>query len=137
MATISHNQIAKSIYLAVSDKPRALQSSVLKNAVAVLSRRKMLGKKREILSALNKIINIEKNVMEAEIWSKDKLLGKEKNELEKFLSKKYGAKSFIFLEHLDDKLLGGFKVRVGDEMIDLTLTNRINKLKEHLTENYA
>ena len=42
---------------------------------------------------------------------------------------------FIFNEVLDEKLLGGFKIEVNDEIIDLTIKNKLEKLQEYLTRN--
>ena len=58
-----------------------------------------------------------------------------KRELTQTLTHRYKAKEIKIVENLDKKLLGGFKVEVGDEVIDLTLRNKINKLQEHLTSN--
>jgi F0F1-type ATP synthase delta subunit len=36
---------------------------------------------------------------------------------------------------VDEKLLGGIKIKVGDEIIDGTLKNKIKKLENHLIIN--
>ena len=41
----------------------------------------------------------------------------------------------IFKEKIDEKLLGGFRIEVNDEVIDLTLKNKIFKLEEYLTRS--
>ena len=41
-----------------------------------------------------------------------------------------------FLENLNEKLLGGFKIEVNNELIDLTLKNKIYRLQEHLIRSY-
>ena len=38
----------------------------------------------------------------------------------------------IFKEVIDKNLIGGFKVEVNNEVIDVTLRNKISKLQEHL-----
>jgi len=40
----------------------------------------------------------------------------------------------ITIFKVDEKLLGGFRIEVNDEVIDLTLKNKAEKLQEHLTK---
>ena len=51
------------------------------------------------------------------------------------LKERYQQKEVILVEVLDEKLLGGFKMEVNDEVIDLTIKNKIGKLQEYLTRN--
>ena len=136
MATVSNNNIARAIYLAVKDKHTTEQHTVIKNVVNFLFRRRMLSKSKNILQSLNNIVNHANGVVEVKIWSKYKLSHDHKDHLEKILKKRYGDKEFIFLEYLDDKLLGGFNMEVNNELIDLTIKNKIYKLQEHLKTEY-
>src|SRR3989344_4579621 len=131
MATISHNDIAHAIYLSGKGKKGSAQGEVLRNAVSLLSRRRLLSKSQAILASLEKIENKDNGILKAEVWSKDKLDSGTKKELLQILKKKYGDKDFVLVENLDMNLLGGFKIRINDELIDLTLNNKIKKLKEH------
>ena len=58
-----------------------------------------------------------------------------KTELEQFLKKRYSAKEISFFEILDTRLVGGIKVEVNDEIIDLSIRNKISKLQEYLTRS--
>ena len=49
-----------------------------------------------------------------------------------FIKKKYQAKEVILELKEDDKLLGGIKIEIGDEIIDMTLKNKIKKLQNYL-----
>ena len=136
MANISYNNIARAIFTASKDKHTTEYSALLKNTVDFLSRRRLISKSKEILSALNKIVNEDQGIVEVRVWSRDKISSETKKDLIHALKKRYGDKEFIFLEALDEKLLGGMKIEVGSELIDLTLKNRINKLQEHLKTTY-
>ena len=136
MATISNNDIAHAIYATSRGKSGLELANIMKNTVKFLSRRRLLSKSKDILSNLNKIINQNNGILEVKVWSKDKLASGIKEDLTQFLKKRYKEKDFIFVESLDEKLLGGVKIEAKNELIDLTLKNKIYKLQKHLTENY-
>ena len=131
MATLSNNNIAQAIYLASKTEGRSEQ--FFSNVVRFLFRRRLLSKAPDILLRLNKIINDKEGRVVAKVSSRSNLNEKMKEELVHALAKRYAAKEIVLDEHLDEKLLGGFKVEVGDEVIDLTIKNRIGKLQEYLT----
>ena len=136
MATISNNNIARAIYLSSKNKTDQEQKIFTKNVVSFLFRRKLMSKSKDILTALKKIIYQEQGIIEVKVWSKVKINDEHKRDLTQILKKRYGDKKFIFQENLDEKLLGGLKVEVNNESIDLTLRNKINKLQEHLNKNH-
>ena len=55
--------------------------------------------------------------------------------LEEFIKKKYKAKEVIQIEKVDEKLLGGIKIEIGDDIIDATLRNKIKQLQTYLITN--
>ncbi|MFA6520338.1 MAG: F0F1 ATP synthase subunit delta [Candidatus Paceibacterota bacterium] len=136
MSAISNNNIAHAIYLASKDKSHTEHALLPRKVVEFLARRRLLSKAPDILSRLNKIINEEEGKLVAKVFSKEVLNENTKREIINSLSKRYGGKNIILEESLNDKLVGGFKIEIGDEVIDLTIKNRIKKLQEYLTRNY-
>ena len=132
MTIISNNNIARAIYLATEGKNDAEQSLIFPKVIQFLFRRRLLSKAPDILLHLNKIINGEEGRIVAKISSRDNLNEKIKRELAHALTKRYSAKEVVLSEVLDKKLLGGFKVEINDEVIDLTIKNKIGKLQEYL-----
>jgi F0F1-type ATP synthase delta subunit len=132
MTTISNNNIARAIYSATKGKNDAEQSLIFSKVIQFLFRRRLLSKAPDILLHLNKIINGEEGRIVAKISSRDNLNEKIKRELAHALTKRYSAKEVVLSEVLDEKLLGGFKVEINDEVIDLTIKNKIGKLQEYL-----
>ena len=53
-------------------------------------------------------------------------------EIEDFIKKRYKAKNTVLEFEVNEKLLGGIKIQVGDEIIDTTLKNKIKKLENYL-----
>ena len=133
MTTISHNDIARAIYLVSKDKTGRELHDIYEKIIQFLARRRLLSKSADILEKLNNIINKEKGRITAKVSGAKGINRVEKEELTHFLRKRHKAKEVIFLEKTDEKLLGGIKVEVGDEVIDLTVKNKIKELQEHLT----
>ncbi len=135
MTVISNNDIARAIYLVSKDKSRAEQSVISGKIVKFLFKKRMLSKASDILSRLNVIINKEEGRVVAKVSSAKKLDHQSKTYLEHILKKRYAAKEIFLDENLDEKLLGGLKIRVNDEVIDLSVRNKIKKLQEYLTKS--
>ena len=135
MASISNNNIAEAIYLELKDKNENEQSSVFPKIVKFLVKKRLLNKAPDILNRLGKIINKEKGVVVAKVSSRDSLDEKTKQELKNSLAKRYSAKEIDLILNTDEKLLGGFKIEVRDEVIDLTIKNKVGKLQEYLLES--
>ena len=135
MTAISNKNIAEAIYLASKDKNHEEQSLVSKKVVKFLIKKRLLSKTREILIFLNKIINEHEGRVVAKVSSAEKISEKTNKELKRTLSTRYSAKEISLVENLDKKLLGGIKIEVNDEVIDLTIKNKIERLQEYLTKS--
>jgi ATP synthase F1 delta subunit len=135
MATISNNNIARAIYAASLETGGKDQSAFLKNVVQFLARKKLLSKSADILNRLNKIMNDTAGRVTVLVRGAEKISDHTKKELKQSLSKRYGGKEIILEERIDEKLLGGLRIEVNDEVIDLTIANRMKKLQDHLKQS--
>ncbi len=132
MATLSNNDIARAIYLVSKDKTEIELREINTKIIEFLTRKRLISKVPGILEKLNKIINNEEEKLEIKISTKTKLKEEVKKELIFFLKERYKVKEIVLTERLDEKLIGGMKIEIGDEIIDLTVKNKIKKLEEHL-----
>jgi F-type H+-transporting ATPase subunit delta len=135
MTAISNKNIAEAIYLTTEGGSHLEQPLIFKKVIQFLVKRRLLRKAPDILLHLNKIINDREGRVIAKVSSKNNLSGRIKQELTHLLAKHYSAKEITLVSNLDEKLLGGFKIEVNDEVIDLTIKNKISKLEEYLTKN--
>ena len=106
-----------------------------REVVKFLQKKRLLGRSKAILESLRRVVNEEEGELEAEVQSVRSLPDKNKKEISEFLKRKYGAKQLILKESLDAGLLGGFRIEVKDEVIDLTSRNKLRKLQAHLTKS--
>ena len=135
---ISNNDIARAVYLISKNKSYSEQVSLSEKVVKFLFRRRLLSKAPEILLQLRKIINHEEGRIVAKISSVEILNQQTKIHIKQALKKVYfqkNAQEIILLESLDKKLLGGLKVEVNNEIIDLSIKNKIEKLQEYLIKS--
>ncbi len=135
MTVISNNDIARSIYLMSKDKSNSECVALSQKIVKFLSRRRLLSKAGDIISRLEKMIDKERGRIVVKVSSATKLNHKNKTHLENNLKKRYSAKEVMFKESIDPGLIGGTKIEVNDEVIDLSIKNRLEKLQTHLTKS--
>ncbi|MCX6752354.1 MAG: ATP synthase F1 subunit delta [Candidatus Nomurabacteria bacterium] len=141
MTIISNNDIARAVYLVLKGSdlevlpPLGGKTSKYSKVVRFLFKKRLLSKTSEILSRLGKIINEEEGRTVARVSSAEKLDQQNKIKLEHFLKKRYSAKEVVLSENLDKKLLGGLKIEANNEVIDLSVKNKIEKLQEYLTKS--
>ncbi|MEK7060258.1 MAG: F0F1 ATP synthase subunit delta [Patescibacteria group bacterium] len=134
MATLSNNDIARAIYLVSKEKTHTELHQVNNKIVKFLARRRLLSKSPDILERLDKIINHEAGRIVVKVQSARKLKEEIKKGLIIFLKERYKVKEIVLTEILDEKLLGGVRLEINDEIIDLTVKNKIKKLQDYLTK---
>jgi len=122
MATLTIKNIVEAIY----------HSGNAKKSAEFLKRRRLLGKKDSILKALNDLVNQKEGIVEAKVTSAESLNESTRQDLVQNIEKRYDAKKVSLTESVKPELLGGIKIEVGDEVIDLTIKNRIKNLAKHL-----
>ncbi len=135
MASISTKNIAKAIYESGKNKSGGGLESTMKNATKILASKHLLNKAPQILEQLEKIVDKEEGIARVKVSSTNKLQNKDKEEIEEFIKKRYKAKE-VEIDIIENKdLLGGIKIEIGDEVINMTLRNKLNKLQDYLIKN--
>lgn len=135
MAQARTQDIAYAIYKATDGKSGAELKSVLDNVVRFLSNNKLLHKRNEILEKLENVINKEEGLIKVNIKSKSKVKKETLHEILEFLKHKYKAKEVHVDEEIDESLIAGVKIQIDDEIIDMTLRNRVDQLETYLLKN--
>jgi len=71
-----------------------------------------------------------KGIVTAEVTSATALTDDNKTEIVSLVKKELGAKEVIIKEKVDEKLIGGFILKVGDKQFDASIAGGLNKLKK-------
>lgn len=78
--------------------------------------------------------NAIKGIVTAEVTSATALTAENKAEIVAVVKKEIGANEVIIKEKVNEKLIGGFILKVGDRQFDASITGSLNKLKKELAQ---
>ena len=87
-----------------------------------------------ILLKFNEIYNDYTNIVESEIITTSKL-DDENLEYIKSFARKITKKNIFLKEKIDNNIIGGFNLKVGDKMYDCTVSKKIKEIKKILINN--
>lgn len=132
MSQLSYNDIAKIIYIASKGKKDEDLTTFVEEVFHFLQKQKLVNKSSIILKKLENIFNEEEKIIVAKLYSVSALSPEVKNKIKNFITEKYNAKQVFFLEKHDPKLIGGLKIEIRNEIIDLSVSNKLKNLKNHL-----
>ena len=132
MTTISNNNVAHALYLNSKGKNGKELTDFSINATRFLFRRRLTAKIPDILKHLENMIHREEGTIVVKIITAHKLSHDTKNELSHSLKKRYNIENVILEEIMEPKLLRGYRIEVNDEVIDLSMKNKISQLQQHL-----
>jgi len=122
----------------LAEKKRVLDSLIKKFACPIVYNflHLILDKRREtlyldVIKAYNKYADEARNIIDAEVWSAVELTTKDHRDLTKKLTHLTG-KNVRLQNRIDTSLVGGIKVRIGDTVIDGSVTKKLFLLKSQL-----
>lgn len=135
MATARTQHIAQAILEVTDGKSGKELEQSFAQIISFLVKKGMMKKSKEILTALEALLDKKNHTIRAHIESAHKLDTKTLEHIEDSIKKRYHAKEI----HLDIKEntdhIGGIKITVGEEVIDLTLRSHLEQLEQHLISN--
>lgn len=81
--------------------------------------------------------NLIKGIVTAEVTSAIALTEASKAEVVSLVKKEMGANEVIVKEKVDEKLIGGFILKVGDKQFDASIASGLSKLKKEFAQGVA
>lgn len=81
--------------------------------------------------------NLIKGIVTAEVTSAIALTDTSRAEIVSLVKKELGAKEVIVKEKIDEKLIGGFILKVGDKQFDASIASGLSKLKKEFAQGVA
>ena len=106
-------------------------SDIFTNFLLVVIDHNRINELNNIKDAYKQILDNYRKILEVDVYSKYPLTDIQKNDLTQKL-KEYYKKEIKINEFLDNSILAGIKVVVGNEIIDGTALTKMNKLKDIL-----
>jgi len=130
---ISAQQYAQSLFESVVGKSDKEVKAVLKNFVAVLGQNREFNKEKAIIEAFIDIWNRERGELAATLKSARELGPTARETVVNYLKDKTSAKKIILDEEIDEGLIGGFVLRYGSKVLDGSLKNSLDSLKNKIS----
>lgn len=98
------------------------------NFFASIVRNRRLNLFPEIYEEFSRSVKIQKNILEVEVTTAVKVEKVQLDRIKALVEKKYPGKVIAIRELVREKILGGFQVKVGSEIIDASLKNQLEKI---------
>lgn len=134
------DNVLKSPLVAKSEKVQLIEAlfnnkinNNLKNFLKILVEKGRISSLKSIESTFKQLLNEKNNVIEGTVISAIPLTNEKIKELEKTLSKKYN-KNVTLENEVDESILGGVLVRLGNSQIDGSVKTRLNNIKDQLSQ---
>ncbi|MBU2028757.1 ATP synthase F1 subunit delta [Patescibacteria group bacterium] len=129
---ITTTQYAKALYATTAGKSEKDIADLILNLTKVLVRNRQMKLFSKITQKFTEIWNQEKGIVEAEITSREELRSELRSKVSAYIKEKYQAKEVVLHNIVDEKIQGGIIIRVGDEVLDGSITRQLQELKNNL-----
>ena len=134
------DNVLKSPLVAKNEKTQLIEAlfnnkinNNLKNFLKILVEKGRISYLKSIELTFKELLNDKHNIIEGTVISAIALTEKQVKELEEKLSKKYN-KNVTLENEVDQSILGGVLVRLGNTQIDGSVKTRLNNIKDQLTQ---
>lgn len=123
------------LYEITKDKNEAEANKVIADFVRLLSHKKALRFKQQIIDAFGKYYNQAEKIAEVIVYSAKGLDPKEEDKLAEIIKKIKEVDQVEVRQEIDEKLIGGIKIRIDDIFLDASLKSQLTKLKNKMIES--
>ncbi len=130
---ISIQQYAQSLYDSVVGKSDQEAKEICKNFAAILDRNHDLNKEEAIIAVFNDLWNTANGEVAATLSSARELDKAARQDVVEYLKARTGAQSVSLAEKIDKGLIGGFVLRYGSKVLDGSLKNSLDNLKNKIS----
>ena len=134
------DNVLKSPLVAKNEKTQLIEAlfnnkinNDLKNFLKILVEKGRISSLKSIELTFKELLNDKHNIIEGTVISAIALTEKQVKELEEKLSKKYN-KNVTLENKVDESILGGVLVRLGNTQIDGSVKTRLNNIKDQLSQ---
>lgn len=97
-----------------------------------LARNRRLGLLQEIYQEFTRLLKKQKNILEVELISAVKSDQDQFNQVKSLIEKKYPNQTIEIKETVKEQILGGFQVKIGSNIIDVSLASQLASLNSEL-----
>ncbi len=106
--------------------------NITSNFFASVVRNRRLNLFPEIYEEFLRLVKQEQNVLEVEVITAVRSKKTQLDRVKILVEQKYPGKTVAIRETVKEKILGGFQVKIGSEVIDASLANQLANLNKEL-----
>ena len=132
MKSVDTKNLAQVLFEITDDKTSEEGNIALREFASYLAKKNLLLHINAIISDYEDLYNKKNNIIEATVTLTSRLTEKTKLELSEALKKKYKASEVHMTEKIDTRILGGMKIKIGDEVFDSSLSHALYQLETQL-----
>jgi F-type H+-transporting ATPase subunit delta len=126
--TIDNKELIDLLQTMLGDKATEEQ----KNFIKILIDNNRLKSLKTISKVFTTMLNEHMDIYDVDVTSSIELTSNMKSLLQEKLQKKLNVKQVRINSIIDKTIIGGLVIRMGDHVIDGSIKNKINQIKEHL-----
>ncbi len=108
------------------------EKEITTSLVKVLSKKKAGEHAYAIMKEVQTILHEKEGYIQAQVTVSTRLSTQEKSHIKEIIKKKYKAKDVLLVERLDERIIGGIKIQVGDEVFDGSIKSKLQELRTRL-----
>ena len=132
MAKVTPSQLALTLYHIAQETNEKEIKKTLESFVEYVSKLGMSKQFDRIISALHKVYAQKNQEFHLIIESRNSLSDQQVKKISETYSKRLKAKKITTQEVLNEELIGGYKIRVLDEVFDNSIANSLKQLQDNL-----
>ena len=131
---ITTKQYAQTLLDLTENKSEQEVPAIVQKFADQLKKDGQLKNAGKIMEKFSELYNAKHGIVEAEVVSKSEMGENELRKIEEFIVKKYGGNKVEIRNIVDEKIKGGIVIKVGDEVIDGSVSAQLKKLKRELVK---
>jgi len=129
---ITAKQYAQTLYGLTEGKAKPEIEKTISDFARYLHKSRKLKLAEKIIENYLKLYDREKMIVEAEVVTREKIGEALEKKVKHFIKEKYQAKEVVLKNIIDGDIKGGMVLKVGDEVMDGSISGRLNELKKIL-----
>lgn len=129
---VSSKQYAQVLYKLTKDKSSEEVDIVVKKFVANLRSKQKLNSIDQVIKQFVKIYNKENSIVEAIVSTGREVDEKTVENIKKILKERYKAEKIEMEMKVDEKLKGGIKIMVEEDILDNSIAGKLARLRNGL-----
>ncbi|AKM78143.1 MAG: ATP synthase subunit delta [Candidatus Wolfebacteria bacterium GW2011_GWC2_46_275] len=125
-------QYARALFESTTGKEPHETDAIIGRFADQLRRDGQVSRLASIIASFEMLWNKEYGIVEAIVTSRDRLDDATRANIMQFVMHRYRAKQVEIVERVDASIRGGVVIRVGDEILDGSISSQLKKLKKNL-----